>query len=229
VRRRFHKQSPDVEPAPALQAPDGYLVGEPSISQATFCLTSQIRDRENDVVVVDGVDTKAWAELGALWFYSHQTQGGRPCPIGSSFGPDDRLHVWKSRDGSKLYGTVFFDLSCELGRWVAGKVERGLLKGCSLAFTPIDAEALPAGQARAYAPPGNVFHAVELLEVSITPVPANQDARLVSAKRLGAGGRQVLPRWFQQEFRELERAVAVHEFRRVRQGFVQHLARTMGA
>lgn len=74
------------------------------------------------------------------------------------------------KDGALLTGVPVFDIEDELGKKIAGKVERGFLKACSmgLLFNPADMVVEANGKL--------CLQKCELLEVSIVAVPSNANA-----------------------------------------------------
>lgn len=84
---------------------------------------------------------------------------------------DNVIGTWRDlkREGGKLTADVVFDTDNEVADKVARKVEKGLIKGCSMGirFDYIDMEKRGGEQ---------VLTSCELYEASIVPVPANANA-----------------------------------------------------
>lgn len=91
---------------------------------------------------------------------------------------DNVLGRWKDvvMNGTKLEGTAEFDMEDEDAKKIAGKVERGYIKGCSMGVT-FDRDKMKQQ------PDGSwVLTSCELYEVSIVAVPSNKASlRLFSA------------------------------------------------
>ncbi|WP_426747253.1 HK97 family phage prohead protease [Myxococcus faecalis] len=81
------------------------------------------------------------------------------------------------RKGTDWLMTPVFDEVCDISKAVAAKVQAGTLDQCSIRFIPADSEPVPNAEG------GDDYPLVEVLEVSIVNIGANQDAvRLRSAE-----------------------------------------------
>ena len=118
-------------------------------------------DRDNDIIKVNGWSFSNWLKTGAL-LYGHQPH---ELPVGSAEGAEIR--------GKKFY--VYSKLAKKgTSEWhdaIRSLVDQKILKGVSVGFKVIDYEDNEFG--------GRTFKEQELLEVSLTPIPANANARLL--------------------------------------------------
>jgi len=84
-------------------------------------------------------------------------------------------------EGGKMVATAVFDDEDSFAQQVKGKVERGILRGASIAFDPLmfseKPEDLAPGQSRA------TVKEWELLEISVVDIPGDREAVRLSADR----------------------------------------------
>lgn len=118
-------------------------------------------DRDNDVIKVDGWDTQGWLKSGSL-LYGHDPSN---LPVGSA-------HDAKVKDGHLyLYSKLARKGTSEWHDAIRSLVEEKILKGVSVGFKATEYEPNDVG--------GLTFLKQELLEISLTPVPANANARVL--------------------------------------------------
>jgi HK97 family phage prohead protease len=138
---------------------------------AVFTITDSGSDRSGDRVNPRGVDLTAWRSAGCPVFWNHNTDGGMP--IGSCINPrTGRMEV--QIDDDRIRARVFFDLEDELGREIARKVHRGLIRACSISFLPRKA------RPNDHSSRSWDYEAVEMTELSLVPVGDNPRALLES-------------------------------------------------
>jgi hypothetical protein len=105
---------------------------------AVFVATAEIVDRDGDIVRVGGIDTENWKAAGAPVFALHQAY---PYPIGSCLNPETgKLDWFPDVERGVARCRIHFDMSDPVGRYVAGKVARGVMRAVSVAFVPIRAQ-----------------------------------------------------------------------------------------
>jgi len=118
-------------------------------------------DRDNDVILARGWSVNNWLKTGAL-LYGHQTH---ELPVGSAEGAEIR--------GDKLY--IYSKLAKKgTSEWhdaIRSLINQKILKGVSVGFKATDFENNEYG--------GRTFKSQELLEVSLTPIPANANAQVL--------------------------------------------------
>jgi HK97 family phage prohead protease len=134
-----------------------------------FCMSDPSVDRQNDTINVHGWDWSAFARNNlALW--NHDASA---LPIG-------RVHDVRV-SGDRLLGNVEFAPAevNEFADQVFRMIKAGFLRAGSVGFIPTD---FTFNQKRG----GIDFHRQSLLEFSITPLPANENAlAMTRAKALG--------------------------------------------
>lgn len=120
-------------------------------------------DRDNDIIRVDGWQTENWLKTGSL-LYGHDPSSPFNV-VGSAEGAEvrDRKLYLKSRLAKK--GTS------ETHDMIRSLIKQKVLKGVSVGFKAIDYEQNDHG--------GLNFLKQELLEISLTPVPANANAMVM--------------------------------------------------
>ncbi len=143
---------------------------------AVFTVTTADIDRDGDVVLPLGIQTRNYAR-NPVWFFGHQSH---PHPIGRCVGPDRRLAWWASDEIAKA--GCLFDAADPDAMFVCDKVKRGFLNATSIAFVPIKARRRD-GASKAHQHHGDgpvvggwLFEAVDLTEISIVGVPSNAGA-----------------------------------------------------
>jgi hypothetical protein len=152
---------------------------------AMFVITDAGTDRDGDRVNPQGINFDNWRRAGAPVFFGHQEKN--PYPIGSCIHPrTGELCVYPEMD--RVRAEVWFDMSDPQARFIAGKVKRGLLRACSVAFVPLSASRRGESEkGQVYsnrpvqAPLGWDFHEVDMSELSIVGVGSNPNALLQMA------------------------------------------------
>lgn len=138
-------------------------------------ISTPSEDRQGDVVIPEGGEFAAFAESPII-FFDHQEI---KFPVGKMRGPDGRLY-FLVLPGVGILGRIWIrqpksdDPSsyAEACKTVWVLVRDGLLNGISAGFDPIGpVKDLPGG--------GSLYKRWELLEVSIVPVAANRDCRVL--------------------------------------------------
>lgn len=115
-------------------------------------------DRDNDVITADGWDFSGWLKSGSLLYGHNQAN----LPVGSAEGA-------KVADGKLyLYSRLAKKGTSEWHDTIRSLLEQKILKGVSVGFKPYEYEPNDFG--------GRTFLKQELLEISLTPVPANSNA-----------------------------------------------------
>ncbi len=132
----------------------------------TFVLTTQSPDRVGDIVMLDGLDLKAFKENPVALV--HHRSGDFP------------VGVWKNLRvvGDALLGDLHLASKgvSKIADLARGLVEQGILRAVSIGFRASKAEAMK--------PRGMRFLKSELLEASLVSVPMNPRAVII-AKSLG--------------------------------------------
>lgn len=127
--------------------------------------SEELKDRQGDVISIDGWDLKNFKKNPQLLWY-HNLSSERTLPIGraTSIG-------YKMIDGKKkLVFEPEFETITEFGRTVKRFFEEGYLNSFSVGFQPKEFE---EGEA------GYKFLKQELLEISAVPVPALPTAQII--------------------------------------------------
>ena len=123
--------------------------------------TSEVLDRQNEIVVQDGLDIKNFMKTNPAALWGHNLDENRP-PIGKvvkSWVEEAKKHK------SRLF-KVIFDLQDQFAAQIYRKVKEGFINTTSIGFLPLELD-------------DNKYVKSELLELSFVPVPANPDAVVV--------------------------------------------------
>lgn len=115
-------------------------------------------DRDNDIINPDGWDFSGWLKSGSL-LYGHNPSN---LPVGSAEGAkivDGKLY---------LYSRLAKKGTSDWHDTIRSLLDQKILKGVSVGFKPKEYEPNDVG--------GRTFLKQELLEISLTPVPANSNA-----------------------------------------------------
>lgn len=145
-----------VDAGATVQAVDAKAVS------ARFVMSTEEKDREGDVIIQRGIRLDNFlANPVCLW--DHNLDGSSP-PIGT----------WRNVQigDSRTTGEWFPDQGDADAMWVFGKVERGIIRGCSIGILPL------VGKRRG---DGFLIEECDLAECSICPVPMNAAALRLSA------------------------------------------------
>lgn len=146
------------------------VVFDNATASAEFVISTDSPDRDNDIVVPDGCLPHLHTyKANPVVLFDH---GSRiDYPIAMSEVPDTKactVVVEKNRIRAKAYfhcETLESQQCCRL-------TEKKILRGASIGYRGIRAEQIIPGRKSG----GNLFTEWELLEWSIVPIPANQDA-----------------------------------------------------
>lgn len=124
-----------------------------------FVGTSEVKDRDGEIVLLDGWDFSNYKN-NPIVLWGHEN---RQLPIGKVTA------ILKDETKRVIYFDVEFSESYTLGKTVQGLVEEGILRATSLGFRVLDWEW--GENADAW-----LLTKCELFELSIVNVPANQEA-----------------------------------------------------
>jgi hypothetical protein len=119
-------------------------------------ITSEVVDREGDIIKADGGDFSDF-ERNPQLLWMHNRRDDRP-PIGKV------LKVW--RDGKRWLFTPQFDMKDPFAADIFRKFKEGFLNAFSIGFIPSERE-------------GSTFTKWSALEFSAVPVPANAEATVL--------------------------------------------------
>lgn len=130
-----------------------------------FIGTSEAKDRDNEIVLLDGWEFKNY-EGNPIVLFMHDN---RALPIGKTVG------ILRDEVKRVLYFDIEFSKSYDFAKTVEGLVEEGILRAVSLGFRVLDWEWDPKQEAL-------LLTKNELFEISVVNVPANQEALIQEGK-----------------------------------------------
>lgn len=158
----------------------GLLSANESTMAATFVISTNVQDRDGDIVVPDGFQLENYKRNPCV-FFNHQEW---PVPIGLAESPDGQSGIIVKED--RVIGTCYFDQEDADAEFIFDKVSRGLLRTTSIGFIPLAGERLSevsrpgrGHEGKDIQFPGWRFDKIELLEFSIVAVPSNPEALIV--------------------------------------------------
>ena len=139
-----------------------------------FVFSDESRDSYGTVLPVKGWDLTLFNKMGVA-LYNHSSYGNDPDNVIGT------ARAWV--EGNKLLGEITFEKE-ELNpkaEKVFQKVLAGTLKGCSVGFRPLERGTWGEGE-ESYSgkTPTYYYGKRALVEISITPMPANSNARVRS-------------------------------------------------
>ncbi len=138
--------------APVMYRSDGRMHKAASgNTPAVFVASDESPDRRGDVISVKGWDLKNFQKNPVYMFAHDYSQA----PIGKV------PKVWV--EGKTLYNNVVWDMGDPFAMSIAGKYERGFMKGQSVGFRALEFKDGKDG--------GVLFTRQELLEISAVPIP----------------------------------------------------------
>lgn len=118
-------------------------------------------DRDNDVILASGWETDNWLKTGSL-LYGHDAS---KLPVGTADNAeikDNKLY---------LYSKLAKKGTSEWHDTIRSLIDQNILKGVSVGFRAKEYDKNDKG--------GLTFTKQELLEISLTPIPANANARVL--------------------------------------------------
>lgn len=140
-----------------------------------FVFSDETRDSYGTVLPVKGWDLSAFNKMGVA-LYNHSSYGSDPDNVIGT------ARAWV--EGNKLLGEITFekeDINPKAEK-VFQKVLAGTIKGCSVGFRTMERGEWGKGE-EAYdgKKPTYYYGRRSLLEISVTPIPANPNAKVRSA------------------------------------------------
>lgn len=139
-----------------------------------FVFSDETRDSYGTVLSVDGWDLSQFNRMGVA-LYNHSSYGGDPDNVIGT------ARAWV--EGKKLLGEITFE-SAEINpkaEKVFQKVLAGTLKGCSVGFRSIERGKWGEGDEDISGSKPTYYYGKRmLLEISVTPIPANVNAKVRS-------------------------------------------------
>ncbi len=130
--------------------------------QVTFIASDESVDRDQDVIMSSGWDYKNFVKSGSI-IYGHDPREKLPVakPIDVRIANKQLLITAKfAEQGTSDFNDAVYSL-----------VKQGILKGVSVGFQALEHKPNDHG--------GRTFSKQELLELSLTPIPANANARVL--------------------------------------------------
>lgn len=166
--------------------PLGLMIRAPSVHtnagrmSATVTISTQDEDRSGDVVVTKGIRLDGHRK-NPICLLNHNRQHA----VGFT---QDRLGTYtvKMHGDNRLVGEVFFNQGTQLGIDTFRAVEGQVLRGVSIGFLPV------VGRVEKRNGRGTHYHAADLVEVSIVPIPDNENA-LIEAVHKAFGKKPPCP------------------------------------
>lgn len=137
---------------------------------ATFCISTRRPDREEDVIIPEGVSFSAY-RLNPVVLWDHGFSG-ISTPIGTSEDPAGNLAVFVTPD--RIDATCFFSQKSLEAVQIFELVDEGTIRAASIHVKPI--EFVVRANRGADERPGLLVTSSEMLEWSIVPVGGNPEA-----------------------------------------------------
>lgn len=146
---------------------------------ARFVMSAEVEDRDNDIIMQDGLDTLAFTK-NPVALYVHNSWG---LPLGQWSDVQKVAGRPKRTEGTCMFDPEGIDDDCDA---VAAKVKIGTIRMASIGFIPrvINRRAEVVGQGRY---PGYEILEAELVECSIVPIGANPMALAKDAGGMSRG------------------------------------------
>lgn len=136
---------------------------------ATFTISTPRPDREEDVIVPEGVIFDDY-RLNPVVFWDHGFTN-LTLPIGTSAAPDGSLAI-NVRPGESIEATCYFSQSLLEAEQIFHLVDEGVIRAASIHVDPLDAVVRASGPER----PGLLVNKSNMIEWSICGVGCNPDA-----------------------------------------------------
>jgi len=135
----------------------------------TATATKEVVDRDGDIIEVNGIDLKAWKKNPVIMLFHDY----HDFPIGLGVGKK----AWIENKELKVKFKFLIDDN-EKAFQAARLWKAGALKGLSIGFRP-DYESVEFPEKRKDGA-SRIFKKVELLEISVVPIPSNREALMAS-------------------------------------------------
>ena len=140
----------------------------------TATASKEVIDRDGDLIKVDGINLKNWKKNPVIMLFHNYSD----FPVGVGVGKK----AWV--DGKELKIKFKFLIDDNDKAFQAARLwKAGALKGLSVGFQPDYNEIEYPEQKGTKVQPNRIFKKIELLEVSVVPIPANQDALMASVSK----------------------------------------------
>lgn len=146
---------------------------DPNGPDVVATITCDSVDADKEVVLPQGADLSRYVKAPRVMLCHAYGRPGEyyPLPIGKA--------LWTKRQGRAIVQGIRFARSSAMGREVQGLFEEGMLNTFSIGFVSLEASR-PSTQEKAMHPEWrevNLIHRRwKLLEVSVVPIPCNEDA-----------------------------------------------------
>lgn len=155
-----------------------YLTLKSDFNEKDFTVTAtaskEIVDRDGDIIKVKGIDTKNWKKNPVIMLFHNYAD----FPVGMGVG----RKAWVENDELKIKFKFLIDEN-EKAFQAARLWKAGALRGLSVGFIADHNEIDYPEKDKKVKGPNRVFNKVELLEVSVVPIPANQEALMASVNK----------------------------------------------
>lgn len=185
----FHK---DFAPAFAQDLP---IVGTPQFNDEEMSITfpfaaSHGRDRVGDFLDVRGIDTTNHRR-NPVAFIDHGKIPDMTLPIGKCEDPHGNYTVRIYPEQGLAVATVFLDRNPKnkVAQQIYNLFKQKILRAGSIGYRPLNKPQRLAADPDSGTPAGNLLDRVELLEVTLTGLPANGDAVRATLERGWQGKR----------------------------------------
>lgn len=136
-------------------------------------ITCETVDADNEVVLADGADLSRFVKAPRIMLCHAYGRPGEyyPLPIG--------VALWTKQEGNALLAGIRFSRTTDMAKEVHGLFAEGMLNTFSIGFQSIEASK-PTPQEKVAHPDWAaavlVHRRWKLLEVSVVPIPSNEDA-----------------------------------------------------
>jgi len=149
---------------------------DPDKQEVTAIASKEVVDRDGDLIKVDGINLKQWKKNPVIMLFHNYND----FPIGMGIGKK----AWVEGKDLKLK-FKFLSEDNPKAEQASRLWQAGALKGLSIGFIP-DYETMEYPDNKGTSKkktPRRIFNNVELLEVSVVPIPANQEALMAGVAK----------------------------------------------
>lgn len=137
----------------------------------TAVATTPRPDMDGEVVVADGLDPATFQKLGAI-YYNHDYNAP----------PVAALRNVAAIKGGGGWRVQMSMVRSQFAQDVATAIEDGAIRGTSIGFRRLDWGEPSATEVQKYGPHATITRRGDWIELSITPMPCNQDALIDRAR-----------------------------------------------
>lgn len=169
---------------------DKKITTNPSKMSAEGIFITQDRDRQGDVMLLEGVDLSSHMDNSCV-LLDHGLS--HPLPIGVTRDPEGNYSIKMDKERGIGTQVTYFAQKCPIAEQVFYLIEQDILRGNSIGFRPIRWRRLPLDPSLGECKSNRLIQEAEMVELSWTSVPANRFALTTYLESDKIQGKSIAP------------------------------------